>query len=80
MSKTSRPRNSWILFNQDYGPVVSNTIKVTGGDGKEYRQQMSKMWQEMKKNNSSGFQSYQSRSKLESQVYKIKKKKLKNKE
>lgn len=75
MSKANRPRNSWILFNQEYGPIISDTVKTAGGDGKVYRDQMSKMWKDMKKNESSGYKIYQDRSKRESSIYKIKVKK-----
>ena len=69
-----RPKNQWILFNQEWAPVISDQNKITGGDGDEYRKKMSEMWSEMKDKNTDAYQNYMDRSKREQQTYSRRKK------
>lgn len=67
MSK--RPRNQYILFNQEWAPVIADQTKITGGKSEEYRKKMSEMWDEMKNKNTIAYQEYLTRSKREQQTY-----------
>jgi hypothetical protein len=73
MSKSNkepkRPRNQYILFNQEWGPVISDQTKIVGGNGEEYRKKMSQMWSEMKDKDTNAYQEYLTRSKREQQTY-----------
>lgn len=74
MSSIKRPRNQFILFNQEWAPVVSDQIKLTGGTGEEYRKTINDMWSKLKNNNTSAYQEYITRSKREQQTYSRRKK------
>lgn len=70
MSEMSRrPRNQYILFNQEWAPVVSDETKLTGGSAEEYRKKMSELWSQMKDKNTDAYQNYLVRSKREQQTY-----------
>lgn len=72
---TRRPRNPYILFNQEWAPIISEETKLTGGNGKDYQKKMSETWSAMKQNETVAYSSYQNRSKHESKVYQLKNKK-----
>ena len=72
MSK--RPRNPYILFNQDWAPIIAEETKLTGGKGKDYQKKMSETWSAMKEKNTDSYNNYQNRSKHESTVYHMKSK------
>jgi hypothetical protein len=72
MSK--RPRNAFILFNQEWAPIISEEIKIIGGTGQDYQKKMSETWSKMKEKETVAYVNYNNRSKHESKVYQLKKK------